>query len=494
MSSDRSLVRSAAWLFTVAGVVTLVSSRLPSGGVRSVNVMDATGLASILAGIAVWLLPWERWHPRASLGLVGLALGLIAFDDAFGASSPYTYAVYFVVVFAWVGLCHPRRTSLYLAPATVPFYVLPFVLDSSGGAGGFASVAVTIPVGVLIGETVAWAMAQVERSRAEAEHNARMLRALVRGTTTITALDGDQVLAGVVDSAMGLGMESAWLAVFDETATSWTMTHARGLAAALAGHAYPNSWGLTGLVRTRRAPVLITDGTRDDAGADTDFPELAGAGSVTACPVWVHGRLAAVLGAASVRRSITAEDAEAVGLLAVHAGRTLENAELYREERRAREQLAVVSVRDELTGVGNRRHAVALLGALQPGDAVVMIDLDHFKKVNDTEGHSAGDEVLQALADHLGRGVRDADVVARYGGEEFLVVLRGAGTEGVVTAERLRATWRETSPRTTFSAGVAVHLAGQPGTATLAQADAALYAAKRMGRNRVCENLVELAV
>jgi diguanylate cyclase (GGDEF)-like protein len=492
MSFDRTLVRSAAWLFTLGGVVSLIGSRLPSHGVRNVNTLDATGLVSVLVGLAVWLAPWERWHPRASLGLVGLALGLTSFGDTYGASSPYTYAVFFVVVFAWVGLCHPRRTSLLLAPAAVPFYLLPFLVNGGGAAGGVSSVAVIIPVSVLIGETVAWAMAQVGRARSDAEHHAQLLRALVRGTTTITALDGNEVLSGVVDSAMGLGVESAWLALFDESSTTWTMTHARGLAAALAGHAYPNSWGLTGLVRSRRAPVLVADCSRHEA----DYPELAGsgAGSVAACPVWVHGRLAAVLGTASVRRSIMAEDAEALGLLATHAGRTLENAELYGEERKAREQLAEVSVRDELTGVGNRRHAVALLSALEPGDALVMIDLDHFKSVNDTEGHGAGDAVLQALAEHLGLGVRDADLVARYGGEEFLVVLHGAGGEGVITAERLRATWRDTGPRTTFSAGVAIHHAGQPGAATLAQADAALYAAKRTGRNRVCENLVELAV
>ena len=489
MSSGRGLVRSAAWLFAIAGVVTLVSSRLPDQAVHSVNAMDGTGLASVLVGIAVWLAPWERWHPRASLGLVGLGLGLVAFGDTFGASSPYTYAVYFVVVFAWVGLCHPRRTSLYLAPVAVPFYLLPFLVNGASGPGGIQSLAVTIPVSVLIGETVAWAMAQVDHARSEAEHHAQLLRALVHGTTTITALDGAQVLEAVVDSAMGLGVESAWLAVFDDTSTTWTMTHGRGLAAALAGQSYPNSWGLTGLVRSRRAPVLLADCSRDNLA----YPELAGAGSVAACPVWVHGRLAAVLGAASVQRSITTEDAEALNMLAVHAGRTLENAELYGEERRAREQLAQVSVRDELTGVGNRRHAVALLDALQPGDALVMIDLDHFKSVNDSEGHSAGDQVLQELAEHLGRGVRGADVVARYGGEEFLVVLRAASEEGVVTAERLRATWRDRNPRTTFSAGVAVHREGQPGAVTLGQADAALYAAKRTGRNRVCENLVELA-
>src|SRR5579884_3983044 len=153
MAEDRTLVRSAAWLFTIAGVVTLITSRLPDWGVRSVNLLDATGLVSVLAGIAVYLAPWERWHPRASLGLAALGMGLISFGNTYGASSPYTYAVYFVVLFAWVGLCHPRRTSLYLAPVAVPFYLLPFLVNGSPGPGGTSSVAVTIPVCVLIGET-----------------------------------------------------------------------------------------------------------------------------------------------------------------------------------------------------------------------------------------------------------------------------------------------------------------------------------------------------
>jgi len=178
---------------------------------------------------------------------------------------------------------------------------------------------------------------------------------------------------------------------------------------------------------------------------------------------------------------------EAFELLAGQAGRALENAQRYEEERRAREVLTEVSMRDELTGVGNRRHAVGLLDSLQAGDAVVLIDLDNFKDVNDTDGHAAGDAVLVALAHHLRSCVRDADLIARYGGEEFVVVLREAGTHALHTTERLLEEWRRGRPRTTYSAGVAVHGPETKPSLTLARADAALYAAKRMGRDRVAE-------
>jgi diguanylate cyclase (GGDEF)-like protein len=130
---------------------------------------------------------------------------------------------------------------------------------------------------------------------------------------------------------------------------------------------------------------------------------------------------------------------------------------------------------------------VALLDSLQPGDAVVLIDLDHFKAVNDSDGHAAGDTVLVALADHLRRCVRDADLIARYGGEEFVVVLRDAGMHAGHAAERLMEEWRRVGPRTTYSAGVAVHRPDAGPALTLARADAALYAAKHMGRDRVAE-------
>jgi len=146
--------------------------------------------------------------------------------------------------------------------------------------------------------------------------------------------------------------------------------------------------------------------------------------------------------------------------------------------------LAVAAVTDELTGVGNRRHVNTLLDNLQPGDALLLLDVDHFKDINDRMGHLAGDEVLADLGRYLKESTRDnADTVARYGGEEFLIVLRQPGDLAYRTAERLFQGWRATDPLVTFSIGIALHQQG-PAETTLHEADQALYQAKASGRDR----------
>jgi diguanylate cyclase (GGDEF)-like protein len=146
--------------------------------------------------------------------------------------------------------------------------------------------------------------------------------------------------------------------------------------------------------------------------------------------------------------------------------------------------LATAVVTDDLTGVGNRRHVTDMLGTLADGDALLLLDLDHFKEVNDRLGHLTGDEVLATLGRFLRASIRDtADGVARYGGEEFLVVLRQPGDSMAPAAERLLRNWRATGPVVTFSIGMSVHRSGQSATATLAEADQALYRAKAAGRN-----------
>ncbi len=160
-----------------------------------------------------------------------------------------------------------------------------------------------------------------------------------------------------------------------------------------------------------------------------------------------------------------------------------------RRARAAREEafalLAVAAVTDDLTGLGNRRYVNTLLDTLQTGDALLLLDLDHFKDVNDRLGHLAGDEVLVDLGQYLQGSIRDsADTVARYGGEEFLVVLRQPGDQATGTAERLIQGWRATDPLVTFSIGMALHRAGVPARATLHDADEALYEAKASGRDR----------
>ena len=147
--------------------------------------------------------------------------------------------------------------------------------------------------------------------------------------------------------------------------------------------------------------------------------------------------------------------------------------------------LAAANLTDDLTGLGNRRFANIVLDELAAGDALSILDLDHFKRVNDSLGHQAGDEVLRDLGRYLRDAVRGLDRVARFGGEEFIIVLREPSTSAPATIERILAGWQATRPVTTLSAGLAVHRSGHSPSATFADADAALYDAKQAGRDQL---------
>ena len=163
-------------------------------------------------------------------------------------------------------------------------------------------------------------------------------------------------------------------------------------------------------------------------------------------------------------------------------------------------EFAARAERDPLTGLGNRRHfdrrCAELLPALQrDGEpvALVLVDVDHFKRVNDTHGHDIGDGVLVALAALLRENTRARDVLARYGGEEFVIVLPGmAAKQAGEVCERLRervATHTGFIPavpelRVTLSLGLAC-APRYEATALLKAADLALYRAKSDWRNRL---------
>jgi diguanylate cyclase (GGDEF)-like protein len=197
----------------------------------------------------------------------------------------------------------------------------------------------------------------------------------------------------------------------------------------------------------------------------------------------------------------TQADVDILSMFATQAAIAIRNARLYNK-------IEQVSITDELTGLFNRR------GFFQFGEreferslrfdrplSVLMLDIDHFKKVNDTYGHPVGDQVLRALADCFRRSKRGIDVEGRYGGEEFVLLLPETFLSGAgQIAERLRQsvaelsipvsrTNGESSPidlRITVSVGVAQTLPGTPSIdALIDRADQAMYSAKGLGRNRV---------
>jgi diguanylate cyclase (GGDEF)-like protein len=158
------------------------------------------------------------------------------------------------------------------------------------------------------------------------------------------------------------------------------------------------------------------------------------------------------------------------------------------------------ALRDPLTDTGNRiamdqtlqREIEMSHRHLQPL-SLLMLDIDHFKHVNDNHGHSAGDGVLKAVAASIKHQLRNVDMVFRFGGEEFLILLSNTGREAAaIIGERLRFAAQTQdfaadgkSIELTVSLGCSTLLPGESGDSLLRRADSALYAAKRAGRNRL---------
>jgi diguanylate cyclase (GGDEF)-like protein len=183
-----------------------------------------------------------------------------------------------------------------------------------------------------------------------------------------------------------------------------------------------------------------------------------------------------------------------LSMLALQAAEALVRTRLY-------EQMERLATTDGLTGLLNRRTFNAQLTArLREAQryrrplSLLLLDIDHFKKVNDTYGHPAGDSVLRGVAQLAQKQARETDLVARYGGEEMALVLPETDARGaMVIAERIRATvaaaqhpTEQGALKVTLSVGVATWPgAGEDAAGLIESADRALYRAKQGGRNRV---------
>jgi len=305
-------------------------------------------------------------------------------------------------------------------------------------------------------------------------------------------LDPDEVLRRLLDAATRLVQVPAGCVLCgDEKALSVAAVSGSIDRSVVGQQVAPGANGMVDKVLKGGLPI------RGSTAADpAPVPHLlAGARSWLAVPgIGREGRRLLLLFASPREHTYTEADVEVAAALAGHAMIAYENACRFRS---AREMAAI----DGLTGMYNRREFLeladlqfAVAPPAQQAQAAIMIDVDHFKKINDAHGHHVGDEVLREIAKRLRSTVRESDLAGRVGGEEFAVFL-AAGADANELAERIRvavaATLIQTSGgaiRTTVSVGCTYRRNGDSNLgAILARADAALYEAKRLGRDRTVQ-------
>lgn len=242
-----------------------------------------------------------------------------------------------------------------------------------------------------------------------------------------------------------------------------------------------------------KSPMLVTGA----ASGDREMLDRFGVHEIGLVPITSNEQVLGLIGVdnAATSRQIEMADLSSVSIVANELGMALERARLF-------EKYRVKASFDDLTALFNRGAMNELLGACfaraLAGEelSVAMIDIDHFKRFNDSFGHSAGDSVLKLLASALRRFSRPADHVGRFGGEEFLVILPDTGLESAMTySDRLRREVeklgrlllkRFSGHALTISVGVcAFESELMSKEDLLAKADEALYSAKNLGRNRV---------
>lgn len=530
-SASFGTVRRWVGLFLLAiGLLSVANAGFlatQAGGPSGVDVAWVALLTLGIAGAAI-VLPWPSWPHVALLGLATASLALLVLIDVVSAYSrtsqaAATYPIYVVLILAWVGFTQPRRTALAFALCAGSALAL-VVLLRADSAIPLSALAVIVPAGAALGEAVSWVMAELRaaarRGVLDGERLASLARVLDRlprqahlgaaaqqvadaacalfespaahvlllddDGETLAATSGSPALVAALDARTDLARRL--LHPPEDGPTDPDAFESDSDAANQADHepgdepdheaaALQRSPGRSGRHHgtARRTAARRARRIRIRTGPTAGALRVRDGGLV----LTLAGprRVVGVVALAPPRQASIGQEPLA-RLFASQVGTVLEQFETIRS-------LDHAVRHDELTGTGNRRHATELLAGLRPGDGLILVDIDHFKAVNDREGHRGGDRLLRALGEYLRTCVRDSDNVARFGGDEFIVVARGLGTDAAAAAGRLLEGWRELGTSATVSIGVAVHTNATLPEDTLDRADKALYQAKAQGRNRL---------
>jgi diguanylate cyclase (GGDEF)-like protein len=235
-----------------------------------------------------------------------------------------------------------------------------------------------------------------------------------------------------------------------------------------------------GAVIESREPVFIADATQSNL-LDPRLISRFRVESALYLPIIAEGSVVGTIVAwwTELQPPLPETSRAAALLLATESGATLSRLQALAE-------LRVAADTDPLTGLANRRGLRRRAATLPAGSSVAMLDLDHFKSVNDRDGHQAGDRTLRSFATHLRALLPPDGIGARWGGEEFVVALPSAslGACSALLGE-LRASWLTADDgRTTFSGGLVQIQPNETSDEAIRRADGAMYEAKDQGRNR----------
>lgn len=333
---------------------------------------------------------------------------------------------------------------------------------------------------------------QLERAKVEQGKLYRAANALAAATTEAQVIE-----AGVNGAREFASFDFAVVTLFDRTSNEHEICAVSGDGAKeLVGQRFRHNSGLVSMVVANRH-ALPYRGDYDPARQVVFTRRLnpPAMPSLLVLPLLVHDRALGTLVLGSKRRGAFGDAVRpTLEVLASHVAVSLANARML-------ERLEQMATMDGLTGLFNKR-ALSEIGVQKLKSALrfrkalslLVCDIDHFKKVNDTYGHDVGDIVIKGFADVLKRVKRDTDAVGRFGGEEFVVVCEETDERGArQLAERIRAELEATTfhsglgpLKVTCSIGIAPFPdAGENWDALFKAADEALYASKRGGRNRV---------
>ncbi len=497
-----------AFRAAVVAIVTAIAIAAPASlAVPRMTLLYATGGYAALGLIARLLF---GALPRAGRVVFG---GMLLVDGAFlawsgyvtgAAESPLRFAMVLHVVA--VALLASYRTGVKIALWHSLLLVVAFyaqrdgLLDATAGAG----IGIGTPFQRLIEFTALFWIVAIATSAFSAINERELRRrrydteALATMATKLeSATQPDEVAETVVTAVAGtFDFERVLLIASDESGGRVLASHG---PVEQAGRVYfdPDTSALAHAC-TDRTSVLVTS---LDAEADAWLSSvIPGARNVIAVPLTAEGQSLGYLVAVQGRRLAPRLARRVVSMVerfVSHGTLALRNAWLLAEVHR-------MATTDGLTGVTNRAAFDDLLSAelgraarQRDDTSLLLLDIDHFKRLNDEHGHLLGDEVLRLVGATLRRVCREYDTAARYGGEEFAVILPATGREEAFeVAERLRKAIAEmpTGLGVTASLGVASFpLDAADAEALVRAADDALYSSKRNGRNRVTAAALEQA-